>query len=101
DCLGENRLPRAGLPGDGVEPRGEGKLGLVDEDEVLDAEAAEHGAVEMVSGGAARHHRPRIPRPLQVDASSLGTPHLPPLSSSLALTLTPPCRKCAEIGTPL
>jgi hypothetical protein len=42
DRLGENRLARAGLARDGIEPGREGQLGLVNEDEVLDPEATEH-----------------------------------------------------------
>ena len=79
DRLRENRLARPGLAGDRVEPRTERQLCLFDEDEVLDAEAAEHGAAEIVGAPAARHHRPVDPRPLEVHASSAGTPHLPPL----------------------
>ena len=36
--LREDRLPRAGLPGDRVQTRGKLELGLADEDEVLDAQ---------------------------------------------------------------
>ena len=43
DRLGENRLARPGLAGDRVEPWSERELGLLDQDEVLDAEAAKHG----------------------------------------------------------
>src|SRR6266508_84532 len=80
DRLGENRLAGPGLAGDRVEPWSEGQLGLLDQDEVLDAEASKHGGVEMVSGPAARHHRPVDPCPLEVHASTAGIPHLPPLS---------------------
>jgi hypothetical protein len=41
--LRQDRLARAGLSGDGVQPGGEGEIGLADEDEVLDAEAAQQG----------------------------------------------------------
>src|SRR5207244_10877389 len=43
DRLGEDRLPRAGLARDGVQPRREGVLRPADEDEVLDPKAPEHG----------------------------------------------------------
>ena len=42
DRLRENRLAGAGLAGDRVQARREVELGLPDEDEVLDAQAAEH-----------------------------------------------------------
>ena len=42
DRLGEDRLARPGLPGDRVQARPEAQVGLADEDEVLDAQAAEH-----------------------------------------------------------
>ena len=42
DRAREDRLARARLAGDRVEPLVEGELGLADEDEVLDAEAAQH-----------------------------------------------------------
>ena len=38
DGLREDRLARAGLTGDRVQPRGQVELGLADEDEVLDAQ---------------------------------------------------------------
>ena len=43
--LGEDRLARARLPRDRVQPGREVELGLVDEDEVLDAEPPEHAAI--------------------------------------------------------
>ena len=43
DRLREDRLPGAGLAGDRVQAGRELELGLADEDEVLDAQAAEHG----------------------------------------------------------
>ncbi len=43
DRLGEDRLAGPGLPGDRVQARPEAQVGLADEDEVLDAQAAEHG----------------------------------------------------------
>ena len=42
DRLGEDRLAGPGLPGDRVQARPEAQVGLADEDEVLDAQAAEH-----------------------------------------------------------
>ena len=42
DGLSEDRLARAGLAGDRVEPGSEGEVGLADEDEALDAQTAEH-----------------------------------------------------------
>jgi hypothetical protein len=42
DRLGEDRLPGPGLPGDRVQAGREREVGVADEDEVLDAEAAEH-----------------------------------------------------------
>ena len=42
DRLREDRLPRAGLAGDRVQPGRELELGLADEDEVLDAQATQH-----------------------------------------------------------
>jgi hypothetical protein len=42
DRLGEDRLSRAGLAGDRVQPRAEREVGLADEDEVLDAKTAQH-----------------------------------------------------------
>ena len=43
DRLRQDRLPGAGLAGDRVQPGREGEVGLADEDEVLDAQTAEHG----------------------------------------------------------
>ena len=43
--LGEDRLPGAGLSRDRVQPGRELELGLADEDEVLDAEPAQHAAI--------------------------------------------------------
>ena len=63
DRLRENRLARPGLARDRVEPGGKGQLGLLDQDEVLDAQATEHGAAEIVGGRAARHHGRRVPGP--------------------------------------
>ena len=42
DRLREDRLSGPGLAGDGVEPRSELELGLADQDQVLDAQAAQH-----------------------------------------------------------
>ena len=42
DRLREDRLPRAGLAGDRVQPGRELELRLADEHEVLDAQSAEH-----------------------------------------------------------
>ena len=42
DRLREDRLARAGLAGDRVQPGRELELGLADEDEVLDAQSAQH-----------------------------------------------------------
>src|SRR5206468_3634542 len=42
DRLREDRLSSAGLAGDGIEPRSELELGLADQDQVLDAQAAQH-----------------------------------------------------------
>ena len=42
DRLRENRLPGAGLAGDGVQPWRELELRLADEDEVLDAQPTQH-----------------------------------------------------------
>src|SRR5262249_37471256 len=42
DRLGENRLPRSRLAGDRVEAGREVELGVADEDEVLDAQTAQH-----------------------------------------------------------
>ena len=43
DGLRQDRLARTGLAGDGVQPGREREVGLADEDEVLDAQAAEQG----------------------------------------------------------
>ena len=40
--VGQHRLARAGLPRQDVEPRREAQLGLLDQQEVLDAELVEH-----------------------------------------------------------
>ena len=44
DRLSEDRLPRAGLAGDGVQARSEREVRLADEDEALDAQAPEQRA---------------------------------------------------------
>ena len=50
DRLREDRLARPGLTGDGVQTRRELEFGLADEDEVLDAQASQHG-IESRQGG--------------------------------------------------
>ena len=42
DRLGEDRLARAGLPGDRVQSRREVELGLPDEHEILDSQPSQH-----------------------------------------------------------
>jgi hypothetical protein len=57
DRLREDRLARAGLARDRVQAGREGELRLMDEDEILDAEPAQHLPPRMVSRAAASHHR--------------------------------------------
>ena len=68
DRVREDRLPRAGLAGDRVQPRVELELGLPDQDEVLDAQPPEHPAIVRRRLTATSVHPARIgPR--------LGTSH--------------------------
>ena len=56
DCLGEDRLAGAGLPGHSVQTGAEGEIRLPDEDEVLDAEAAEHALGEHLAVAREERH---------------------------------------------
>ena len=70
DRLRQDRLAGAGLARDRVQARREGEVGLADEDEALDAEAAEHGlgplgedlVVAGEEGHLGQHGQPAVVR---------------------------------------
>ena len=62
DRLGEDGFAGARLACDRVQPRCKGELSLVDEDEILDAEPAQHLPPAMVGRAEARHHRSHLER---------------------------------------
>ena len=66
DRLGEDRLAGARLAGDRVQPWRERELGLADQDEILDAEPAQHAW--MLRRPAAGSDRPKSPRRVLVHA---------------------------------
>ena len=65
DRLGDDRLPRAGLSGQGDEPGRELELGLADEDKVLDPQPAQHERIvdrRLARGTCPNPTRVREPR---------------------------------------
>ena len=87
DRLGEDRLAGPGLAAEHVQARAELELGLADEDEVLDSQAAQHRLI--VDRRRARHTCPQ-----RTDARPRPAPA--PLGGSEALPVAPDERRLGE-----
>src|SRR5262249_20836419 len=108
DGLRENRLPCSRLAGDRVEAGREVELGVADEDEVLDAQTAQHQRDGMwlvrgrpSSGAAVAPAAPRLKpeRALDVHARPRGRPGWEGVWDGTRRRATFLCRKSTECAT--